>query len=132
MFNIFKVKRRKQRRVRPRKYLADHPGLEASKSAAFDLVIELINEVLKCNHFDFNSVRIKDQRTRWGSCSSKKNLNFNYRILYLPRELAKYLVVHELCHLKEMNHSKAYWACVEEILPNYKELNNELKKYAIK
>ena len=64
---------------------------------------------------------IRNQRTRWGSCSSKGNLNFNCLIMLMPPEVIDYVVVHELCHLKEMNHSKAFWAEVEKVLPNYKE-----------
>jgi predicted metal-dependent hydrolase len=64
---------------------------------------------------------IKDQKTRWGSCSSKGNINYNYRIVMAPVNIIDYLVVHELCHLIELNHSQRFWNLVEGILPNYKE-----------
>lgn len=70
---------------------------------------------------------IKDVKSRWGSCSSKGNLNFNWRLVMAPIEVLDYVVVHELCHLKEMNHSKAFWALVEEILPDYKKRRKWLR-----
>lgn len=70
---------------------------------------------------------IKDVKSRWGSCSSKRNLNFNWRLVMAPLEVLDYVVVHELCHLKEMNHSKDFWALVEEILPDYKKSRAWLK-----
>lgn len=75
-----------------------------------------------------NRIAIKNTSTRWGSCSSKKNLNFNYKIIYLKKEMADYLIVHELCHLKEFNHSKKFWAEVAKTIPNYQEINKELRK----
>lgn len=71
---------------------------------------------------------IKDVRSRWGSCSSKRNLNFNWRLVMAPLSVLDYVVVHELCHLKEMNHSKAFWALVEEILPDYTMQRKWLKE----
>ncbi|MCX6791360.1 MAG: SprT family zinc-dependent metalloprotease [Candidatus Gribaldobacteria bacterium] len=75
---------------------------------------------------------IKNQKTRWGSCSRKQNLNFNFRIAFLPRELADYLIVHELCHLKEFNHSAKFWALVALATPGYKELSQRLKKESLR
>lgn len=85
------------------------------------------------NHYQyrFNRVSIRNQRTRWGSCSSNKNLSFNYRLLYLPEYLREYVVVHELCHLQEMNHSPAFWKLVAETIPDYKERRADLKQIAI-
>ena len=75
-----------------------------------------------------NSIRIKDVRSRWGSCSSKANLNFNWRLVLAPMEVLDYVVVHEMCHLKEMNHSKAFWDLVGEILPDYQKQREWLKR----
>lgn len=80
-------------------------------------------------NFSYNRVTIKNVTTRWGSCSSKSNLNFNYKMALLPEELVDYIVVHELCHLREMNHSKKFWQLVEEKIPNHKELRKQLKFY---
>lgn len=74
-------------------------------------------------------IRISSARTRWGSCSSKKTLSFTWRLVMAPKEVIDYVVVHELCHLKEMNHSKAFWAQVEAILPDYKSRRKWLKNH---
>ena len=77
--------------------------------------------------FNINRIAIKNTTTRWGSCSSKKNLNFNYKIIYLKPHLADYLIVHELCHLGELNHSKRFWALVSQTIPDYVKISKELK-----
>lgn len=68
----------------------------------------------------FNRIALKNNRTNWGSCSSKKNLNFNWRIILAPKEIVDYLVIHEVCHLREMNHGSNFWALVKQLDPNYK------------
>ncbi|MBI5530030.1 MAG: M48 family metallopeptidase [Candidatus Doudnabacteria bacterium] len=78
---------------------------------------------------NYQRISIKNQKTRWGSCSRKGNLNFNYRIVHLRSELLDYLVVHEVCHLKEFNHSRKFWAEVAKAAPNYKQLRAELRAY---
>ncbi len=73
------------------------------------------------------AVRIKNVKSRWGSCSSKRNLNFNWRLVMAPMEVLDYVVVHELCHLREMNHSANFWALVGAVLPDYKARSEWLK-----
>ena len=81
--------------------------------------------------FSFTRISIKHMRTRWGSCSSQGNLNFHFRLLFLPPELRDYVVVHELCHLRHMNHSAKFWQQVAVIDPLYQTHVAALKKYVL-
>jgi len=73
------------------------------------------------------NVRLKNNRSNWGSCSSDKNLNFSTRLLFAPKDVIDYVIVHELSHLKEMNHSPAYWKIVKSVMPDYKTKEKWLK-----
>ena len=76
---------------------------------------------------DYGRITIRTQRSRWGSCSGRGNLNFNCLLMLAPAEVRDYVVVHELCHRKEMNHSKRFWAEVERVLPDYRKPKQWLK-----
>lgn len=76
-------------------------------------------------------VTVKNQKTRWGSCSAKGNVNFNYQLAFLPDELLDYVVIHELAHRRHMNHSRAFWAEVEKYCPDYLERREQLKEYSL-
>lgn len=76
---------------------------------------------------EVKAIRIKDQKTRWGSCSSLHNLNFNWRLIMAPGEVLDYVVVHELCHLTHMNHSRDFWNMVEKVMPDYRVYRKWLK-----
>ena len=102
-------------------------GFEENSRKAYNLVLSIIKKFNKKYGLKYKKITIKNHQTKWSSCTKKGNLNFNYRIMFLPRQLAEYIVVHELCHLKELSHSRQYWNLVEKILPNYKETMNELK-----
>ncbi len=126
--------RNKQEMMRERvetPFMASHvsrPYQEAKQEA----LVFAIKRVEAMNTFyghTYKNISVKNQKTRWGSCSSKGNLNFNYRILYLPPHLADYLVVHELCHLKEANHAHTFWHLVGKTFPNHRELRRELREY---
>ena len=76
--------------------------------------------------FDYQKISIRNQKTCWGSCSRKGNLSFNYRIALMPGHLADYIIVHELCHIGELNHSKRFWSLIARTMPEYKRLKKEL------
>ena len=76
-----------------------------------------------------NRIAIKEQKTRWGSCSSKGNLNFNWKLVLMPQRIQNYVVVHELAHRKQMNHSAAFWREVEQVLPDYPECRKWLREH---
>jgi len=99
-----------------------------NKEKARSLVIARIEHFNKLYNFKFKRISIRDQRSRWGSCSRQGGLNFNYRLIYLEPELIDYLVAHELCHLQEMNHGANFWQLVEKAMPNYKKLRYKLRR----
>ncbi len=77
----------------------------------------------------YGRISIREQKTRWGSCSSKGNLNFNWRLIFAPEDVLDYIVVHELAHRKEMNHSPAFYAVVASVLPDYKKAQRWLREH---
>ncbi len=77
----------------------------------------------------YGRISIREQKTRWGSCSSKGNLNFNWRLIFAPDEVLDYIVVHELAHRREMNHSSAFYHIVETVLPDYKKEQKWLREH---
>lgn len=80
-------------------------------------------------HVSYGRISIREQKTRWGSCSSQGNLNYNWRLIFAPEMVLDYIVVHELAHRREMNHSKAFYAIVESILPDYRQSQKWLREY---
>lgn len=97
------------------------------KEAARALVHRELTRLNLHYGFVYGRVSIRNTTTRWGSCSSKKNLNFSYQLLFLPTPLVEYIVVHELCHLKEMNHGPAFWALVAQTVPDYRARRKAVK-----
>lgn len=77
----------------------------------------------------YTSISVRDQKTRWGSCSSLGSLSFNYRLIFAPPIILDYVVVHELCHLTHMNHSRDFWNMVASVMPQYKTYKTWLKEH---
>ncbi len=98
------------------------------KKKASEVIYDRLSFYNEHYQLKYNRVSFRNQKTRWGSCSSAKNLNFNWRLIMAPIEIIDYVVVHELCHLKEMNHSSKFWGHVAEIVPNHKERKKWLKE----
>ncbi len=105
---------------------------EAEIRALADRALKIIPE--RARHFAallgvaYGRVTIRNQKSKWGSCSGKGNLNFNCLLVLCPPQALDYVVIHELCHLREMNHSPAFWALVERAMPDYQTWREWLKK----
>ncbi len=90
------------------------------RKAAKEIFVFRVVHFAKLYGFEFNNVAIKEQKSKWGSCSSNGNLNFNWKLIFASQEVLDYVVVHEVCHLKEMNHSSTFWDLVTLQCPDYK------------
>lgn len=121
----------KQISGRQRNVTIDDRVVSHVKKIIRPVVLFKLEEFNRYYGFSYGRVSIRNQRSRWGSCSSDGNLNFNCKLLCVRDELVDYVIVHELCHLQEMNHSKKFWSLVSETMPNYKELRKELKNVTI-
>ena len=109
----------------------DKTELEAFyKQQAHAYIIPRCRELAQEYGFRFQDIRITSAKTRWGSCSSKKNLNFSYRLVMAPRDCIDYVIIHELCHLREMNHGPRFWKQVSQIMPEYQQYEQHLKEFA--
>ena len=99
----------------------------AHREAARVHITERVTYWNQYYNFTYKRIAIRNQRSRWGSCSALGNLNFNYKLLFLPSHLCDYIVVHELCHLKELNHGPRFWAEIGRTLPDYRHHVRELR-----
>ncbi len=103
-----------------------------NKEQARRLIIERIKYFLLYYNLKHNinvgKIAIRNQKSRWGSCSKKGNLNFNYKLIFLEPEVRDYVIVHEICHIKEFNHGRGFWNLVGEIVPDYKLQRKRLRK----
>lgn len=98
------------------------------RNVAKDYIPKRTEELAARYGFNYKKIFIRSQKTRWGSCSSQKNLNFNWRLILTPRNCCDYVIIHELCHLKEMNHSQKFWNLVEQCMPSYRNAERWLKE----
>lgn len=102
---------------------------QRARLQARHVLTEKTNMYASLMQVDYGKITIRDQKTRWGSCSSKGNLNFNWRLILAPEAVLDYVVVHELAHRLQMNHSPAFWKIVERILPDYQMQRRWLKEH---
>jgi predicted metal-dependent hydrolase len=109
----------------------DKNELVVLKKRAAKILISRLEFFNQEYNFKYKSISVRDQKTRWGSCSRQGALNFNYRLVLLPESLLDYVAVHELCHLKEMNHSVRFWNLVAHTIPDHKEKRKELEKFRL-
>lgn len=98
------------------------------KEKAYEKISERVELYAKKRGFVFNNINITDAQKRWGSCSPNGNLNFSWRLIMAPLSVIDYVVVHELIHLEEKNHSKAFWIMLKMLLPNYKDSKDWLER----
>lgn len=101
------------------------------KEQAKQLFNAKVKEHAEIMKVSYGNISVKEQKTRWGSCSSLKNLNFNWKLIMMPEPIVTYVIVHELAHLKFMDHSKNFWTEVEKYLPDYRISKNWLEKNGI-
>lgn len=119
------AKKLEQIKLRPQLTYGDYQDYKAQ---AYNLAMARLNHFNAVYNFNVGKVSVRNQKTRWGSCSKKGNLNFNYKIALIAPELVDYVIVHELCHLQEFNHGKKFWELVAKTIPDWRERRKELKK----
>ena len=102
---------------------------EFYRMQAKEMITPIVEEYSKLIGVNYQKITIRQQATRWGSCSSKGNLSFNMKIIFAPIEMVRYVVLHEVVHLKHFNHSKAFWQEVAYYMPDYKECMNYFKEF---
>lgn len=108
-----------------------HDSFAACRKRAKEFILNRLERYAHLYGLSYRRVAVKNMKTRWGSCSRKKNLNFHYRLLLLPLALADYVIVHELCHLKHLNHSKRFWDLVACAAPDHRKRRRELRRYGL-
>lgn len=121
-------KRREELESRPREPALTMEEVRSLAEEAMKVIPEKVRYFAPIVGVDYGRITIRNQRTRWGSCSGRGNLNFNCLLMKTPPEVVDYVVVHELCHRKEMNHSRRFWAEVERVLPEYGKAKRWLKE----
>ncbi|MEZ3487589.1 MAG: M48 family metallopeptidase [Lachnospiraceae bacterium] len=104
---------------------------KAGVEKALRIFPERVEYYARLMGISYGRITIREQKTRWGSCSGRGNLNFNWKLVLMPPEILDYVVVHELAHRREMNHSRAFWKIVEQVLPDYQERRKKLKELAL-
>lgn len=116
---------------RPRRKLEETPEVAVMRAEAKEKLPARLNELASENGFKFNRVAIKHNVSNWGSCSSKGNINLNLNLVRLPQDLQDYVMLHELCHLRYMNHGPEFHALLEEVCPGHRKYQKELREYKL-
>ena len=117
-----------QYRFRPRRRTSVTAHYMAHKEAARALVHDRLAHFNTYYRYQYNRIAIRNPRRSWGSCTSLRNLNFSYKLLFLPPCLCDYIIVHELCHLEELNHGPQFWALVAETMPDVEVRRQRLRQ----
>lgn len=125
--HLQRMAEKKRLREQCREQALSKEELQELAAQAMKLIPQKVRYYAQIIGVTYGRITIRNQRTRWGSCSGKGNLNFNCLLLLMPEEVLDYVVVHELCHRKEMNHSARFWEEVEKILPDYRQRRKWLK-----
>jgi len=108
------------------------PGeIERLRAEAKGYIPERVRILAVQHGFEFNQIRIKNMTSRWGSCSSQKNLNFSLHLMRLESKYIDYVILHELCHTREMNHGPRFWSLLESVYPLAKEVDREMRKFGM-
>ncbi|NIP25912.1 MAG: DUF45 domain-containing protein [Phycisphaerae bacterium] len=102
-----------------------------NKKEAKTILTNRINLLAQKYKFSYNRLYIRNQKTRWGSCSSKNNISLNMNLIRLPQKLQDYVILHELVHTKHKNHSKKFWAQMDRLVGDGKRLRSQMKKYRL-
>jgi predicted metal-dependent hydrolase len=105
------------------------PSSPIRRASARKLLIERLDQLAKKNGFSYNRVFIRNQKTRWGSCSIRNNINLNVNLMRLPEELIDYTILHELVHTRVKNHGKQFWDQLADIVGDAKKLDKKLGRY---
>ena len=116
---------------RRRRKLAETPEVKQLRAEAKAYLPARLRELADLNGFRFNQVRIKHNVSNWGSCSVKGNINLNLNLMRLPEELRDYVMLHELCHLKHLNHGPEFHTLLESVCPEHRRLQRQLKDYKL-
>jgi hypothetical protein len=118
------VRRRVSLKGRRRHYLLH-------KERARELIETKVRYFSAMYGLEFNRIFVRNQKSRWGSCSKGGNLNFHYKLILLPEHVADYIIVHELCHLIHFDHSRAFWETVARTIPQHKAIRKELRDLTV-
>lgn len=128
---IFKKKEFFKKRQGVQILKSDTETYKKHRHQALEIITKKITQFNAIYRFPFTRISIRNQKSRWGSCSRCGNLNFNVKVALIPESLVEYVVAHELCHLQELNHSRAFWDLVSRTIPDYMSRRRELKKFCI-